>query len=153
MRAAAADEGTDDALECATLASAGAGGRCTPLSVIVLTLTRGRGGWGCAEWIPVLPIGLRAGIPCANIVIPGFVFSFSVTCRAVDADAGMGSVEDIDGRMLFRLGRRGPRGALLHLVGGAAGTCALLFFGRTNWRTGACGAAMVDYRLRGKDRT
>jgi hypothetical protein len=137
----------DIPLEFATLASAGAGGRCTPLSVIVLTLPRGRGAWGCAERTPVLPIGLRAGIPCAIIVIPGFVFSFLVTCGAVIADAGMGSAEDIDGRMLFRLGRSGAGGALLllHLTVGAAGTCALLFFGRTNWRTGACGAGMVDF--------
>ena len=146
MRADTADEGTDIALECEAFASAGAGGRCTPLSVIVLMLPRGRGSWGCAEWIPVLPTGLRAGIPCAIIVIPGFVFSFFVTCGAVDADAGMGSAEDIDGRMLFRLGRSGAGGALLHLAGGAAGTCALLFFARTNWRTGAsAGAAMVDF--------
>lgn len=145
MRVDGAAEGTDIALECATLASAGAGGRCTPLSVILLTLPRGRGGWGCVEWTPVLPIGLRAGIPCAIILIPGFVFSFFVTCGAVDADAGMGSAEDIDGRILFRLGRSGAGGALLHLAVGAAETCALLFFGRTNWRTGACGAAMVDF--------
>jgi hypothetical protein len=85
VRANATDEGTDIALECATLASAGAGGRCTPLSVIVLMLPRGRGGWDCA----VLPIGLRPGIPCAIIVIPGFVISFFVTCRAVDVDTGM----------------------------------------------------------------
>ena len=143
MRADAPDEGTDIALECATLVSAGAGGRCTPLSVIVLTLPRGRGSWGCKEWTPVLPIGLRAGIPCAIIVIPDFAFSFFVTCGAVDADAGMGSADDIDGRMLFRLGRSGAGSALLHLAGGATGTCAL-FFGRMNWRTGACGAAMVD---------
>lgn len=103
MRVDTADEGTDIALECATLASAGTGGRCTPLSVIVLTLPRRRGGCGCAEWISVLPIGLRAGIPRVIIIIPGFVFSFFVTCGAVDADAGMGSAEDIDGRMLFRL--------------------------------------------------
>jgi hypothetical protein len=144
VRADAADEGTDFALECATLASAGAGGRCTPLSVIVLTLPRGRGAWGCAEWTPVRPIGLRAGIPCAIIVIPGFVISFFVTCGTVDADTGMGSAEDIDGRMLFRLGRSGAGSALLHLAVGTAETCALLFFGRRNWRTGACGAAIVD---------
>jgi hypothetical protein len=134
----AVDEGTDIALECAMLARAGAGGRCTPLSVIVLMLPRGRGGWGCAELPPVFPIGLRAGIPRAIIDIPGFVFA---TRGAVDADAGMGSAEDIDGRVLYRLGRCGARGTLL----GAAGTCALLSFGRRNWRTGACGAAMVDF--------
>lgn len=141
MRVDAADEDTDIALECATLASAGAGGRCTPLSVIVLTLPRGRGGCSCAEWTPVLPIDLRAGTPCAMIVIPGFVLSLFVTCGAVDADAGMGSAEDIDGRMLFRLGA--GRGSL-HLEVGAAGTCVLLFFGRMNWRTGTCGAATID---------
>ena len=92
----------------------------------------------------MLPIGLRAGTPCAIIVIPGFVFSFFVTCGAVDADAGMGSAEDIDGRMLFRLGRSGAGGAFLHPAASAAGTCTL-FFGRTNWRAGACGAAMVDF--------
>ena len=134
MRADAADEGTDIALECTMLASTGAGGRCTPLSVIVLTLPRGRGACSCAEWTVALPIGLRAGIP--RTIIPGFVFPFFATCGAVDADVGMGSAEDIDGRMLFRLGRSG-------LVG-AAGTC-VLFFGRTNWRTGTCGAAMVDF--------
>jgi hypothetical protein len=114
VRADATDDGTDFTLELATLASAsaGAGGRWTPLSVIVLTLPRGRGAWGCAEWTPVLPIGLRAGIPCAIIVIPGLVFSFFVTCEAVVVDAGMGSADDIDGRMLFRLGRRGAGGAL-----------------------------------------
>jgi hypothetical protein len=93
----------------------------------------------------VLPIGLRAGIPRAIIVVPGFVFSFFVTCGAVDADAGMGSAEDIDGRMLFRLGRSSARGGLLDLPVGAAGTCALLFFGRKNWRTGAGGAAMINF--------
>jgi hypothetical protein len=149
VRVDATDEGTNFTLELATLASAGAGGRWTPLSVIVLTLPRGRGALGCAEWTPVLPIGLpiglRAGIPCATIVIPGLVFSFFVTCGAVVVDAGMGSAEDIDGRMLFRLGRRGAGGALLHLAVGVAGTCTLLFFGRRNWRIGACGAAMVDF--------
>jgi hypothetical protein len=75
-------------------------------------------------------IGLRAGIPRIIIVIPGFVLA---TCGAVDADAGMGSAEDIDGRILFRLGRCGARGMLLLLAVGAAGTCALLSSGWTNW--------------------
>ena len=136
----AVDEGTDIALECATLARAGAGGRCTPLSVIVLTLPRGRGGCGCAECPPVLPVGLRVGTPRAIIAIPGFVLA---TCDAVDAEAGMGSAEDIDGRIQFRLGRCGARGTLLLLAVRAGGT--LLSFGRTSWRTDACGAAMVEF--------
>jgi|SRR5258707_504680 len=141
MRTDAAVEGTDMALECVTLGSVEAGGRCTPLNVIVLTLARGRGGCSCAA---VLPIGLRAGTPSGIIVIFGFVFSPFVLCRAVDVDAGMGSAEDIDGRMLFRLGRSGAGGGLLHLAVGAAGICILLFFGRRNWRTGAGGAALRD---------
>ncbi|KAF8462073.1 hypothetical protein DFH94DRAFT_712952 [Russula ochroleuca] len=141
----AADDDTDITFECATLASAGAGGRCTPPSVIVLALVRGGGSCDCAEWTTVPPTDLRAGTLGAFIVVPGFALSFLVICRVVDVDAGMGSTEEIDERTLFRLGRSGAGGALLQVTVGAAGavgTCILLFFGRRNWRTGACGAAM-----------
>jgi hypothetical protein len=144
MRTDVAVEGTDMALECVTLGSAEAGGRCTPLNVIVLTLARGRGGCSCG-CAAVLPIGLRAGTPSDIIVIFGFVFSPFVLFRAVDVDAGIGSADDIDGRMLFRLGRSAAGGGLLHLAVGAAGICILLFFGRRNWRTGAGGAALRDF--------
>ncbi len=145
MRKEAADEGTDIALECVTLTTADVGGRCTPLSVIVLTLPRGWGGCACAEWIPVLPAGLRIGIACATVVIPCFGLSFFVTCRAMHVDAGIGSAEDIDGRMLFRLRRGAAGGALLHLAVGAAVTCIWWSSGRTNWCTGACRAAIGDF--------
>ena len=138
----AADDDTDVALEGTTLASAGAGGRCTPPSVILLALVRGGGSCDCAA---VPPIDLRAGILGAIIVTPGFAFSFLVIGRAVDVDAGMGSIDEIDERTLIRLGRCGTGGALLQVTvgaAGAAGTCILLFFRRRNWRTGACGAAM-----------
>lgn len=133
MRVDAADDDTDIVL---------AGGRCTPPSVILLALVRGGGSCDCAV---VPPTDLRAGILGAIIVNPGFAFSFLVICGAVDDDAGMGSIEEIDERTLIRLGRSGAGGALLQVTvgaAGAAGTCILLFFRRRNWRTGACGAAM-----------
>ena len=126
----------DIALECAS-----AGGRCTPPSAIALALARGGGSCACAEWTTAPPTGLRAGIPGAIIIIPGFAFSLLVSWGTVDVDAGTGGTNEIDERMLLRLGRSGAGGALLQGAVGAAGICILLFFGRRNWRTGVCGAA------------
>ena len=122
----------DIALECATLASAGAGGRCTPPSTIMLALARGGGSCACAEWTTAPPTGLRAGIPGAIIIIPGFAFSLFVSWGTVDVDADMGGTEEIDESTLLRLGRSGAGGALLQGVVGAARICILLFFGRRN---------------------
>ena len=133
-----ADEETDIALECTTLA----GGRCTPPSAILLAVARGGSNCGfgrcSAEWKTVPPTDLRAGILGAIIVIPGFGFSFFVFCRAVDVAAGTGYTEDMDERTLLRLGTCGGGGGALLQV---AAACILLFLGRRNCRTGACGAA------------
>lgn len=91
------------------------------------------------------PTDLRADILGAIMVIPGFGFSFLVICRAVGAAAGTGCTEEMDERTFLRLGMcggGGGGGALLQV----AVTCILLFFGRRNCRTGACGAAEYSVR-------